>query len=633
MYEDEVQVDENEPVYEEIEESEESEDYKEAEDYEEADEAIDTEEVVEEEVEDPNEVLVLFSEDGDVIYLAKKIAFSATKEYLAYGASKTLMVTITPEETTDKTVTWTSSNESVATVDQNGTVTAGDVKGTAKITAATVNGKKATCTVSVGAPADVVEITATTTSLAVGKTLTLKAKASCEDTSIKPVSTAVTYEIVEGQEYATIDAKGKIKGVALGEVVVRATAVAGTETAYDEVTINVCIPATKVTLDITKTAMALGCGDVKLTATMQPLDNTDTITWTSSKEEIATVDENGLVTAHGTGSVKITAKSGSGKSASCSITVGKAADVVEITTTTTSLAVGKTLTLKAKASCEDGSKPVSTAVTYEIVEGQDFATIDDKGKLKGIAKGEVVVRATAVAGTETAYDEVTINVCIPITSVKFSQSKVTLVLGETAELQQPVLSPENHSDTIDFYSDDESVVRIDESGNLIPVSVGSAKIYAQSGSGKKAYYTVNVVYPEDKLVLAVSKESVKVSADRVTTEIMVLNNPGIAGATLELEFDDSVLEIDSIEGGDFSQFTVVPGVDVKSPYKFLVYNVSNVTGDGAIVKVTFNILDDAQKGTYAVTVKSNSEEDELMIVDENGQALEHLAVDGTITLR
>ena len=394
-----------------------------------------------------------------------------------------------------------------------------------------------------------------------------------------------------------------------------------------------CIPATKVTLDITKTAMALGYGDVELTATMLPVDNTDTLTWSSSKEEVATVDENGVVTAHSAGSVKITAKSGSGKSATCSITVGKAADTVEISATNTSLAVDKTLTLKAKAFCEDGSKPVSTAVTFDIVEGHEYATIDAKGKIKGVATGEVVVRATAVAGTETAYDEVTINVCIPIASVKFSQSKVTLALGETTELQQPILSPENHTDTIDFYSDDESVVRIDEAGNLIPVSEGTAKIYAQSGSGKKAYYTVSVVYPEDKLVLAVSKEGVKASSDKVTMEVMLVNNPGIAGVMLELEFDDSVFEIASVEGEDFSEFSVVPGADVHSPYKILAYNTSNVTGDGTLVTVTFNILDGAQKGVYDVTVKSNSEEENLMIVDENGQMLEHLAVDGMITLR
>jgi uncharacterized protein YjdB len=50
---------------------------------------------------------------------------------------------------------------------------------------------------------------------------------------------------------------------------------------------------------------------------------TDTLTWSVDKPSIATVDENGLVTVHSAGKVKVTAKSGSGKSASCTITVTK----------------------------------------------------------------------------------------------------------------------------------------------------------------------------------------------------------------------------------------------------------------------------------------------------------------------
>ncbi|MBP3581090.1 MAG: hypothetical protein J6K12_07630, partial [Clostridia bacterium] len=163
--------------------------------------------------------------------------------------------------------------------------------------------------------------------------------------------------------------------------------------------------------------------------------------------------------------------------------------------------------------------------------------------------------------------------------------------------------------------------------------VGTAKIYAESGSGKKAYYTVNVEYPQDKLVLAVSNESVRASADKVTLDILVVNNPGIAGVTLNLEFDDSVFEIASVTDGDFSEFEIVEGMGSQSPYKILAYNVSDVTGDGTLVSVTFNILEDAEPGMYDIAVKSNSQEDNLMVVDQNGEVIEHLAFDGIITLR
>ena len=63
----------------------------------------------------------------------------------------TLKVTFTPDDTTETTVMWSSSDETVATVDENGVVTAVG-PGTATITATTLNGLTATCEVTVSAP-------------------------------------------------------------------------------------------------------------------------------------------------------------------------------------------------------------------------------------------------------------------------------------------------------------------------------------------------------------------------------------------------------------------------------------------------------------------------------------------------
>jgi len=443
-----------------------------------------------------------YKKDEDIVLYAvwkqkevavKKVTLNKTKLALIVGDTVELIAAVSPVDATDKNITWSSSNEEIATVDENGVVTA-HKSGTVKITASSANKKKATCTVTIGAPADTVEFSSVkSTSLAVGKTLTLKAKAFCEDGS-KPVSTDVKYEIVSGSNYATIDAKGKLKGVAVGEVTVRATAVAGTDSAYKYITINVCIPATKIKLDTTKVSMVVGGEDAELVAVMSPENNTDTLTWSSANEEIATVDENGVITAHKAGTVKITALTGSGKKATCTVTVGVAADKVEFSLIkNTSLAVGKSLTLKAKASRVDGAKPVSTAVTYEIVEGHEFATIDDKGRLKGVKSGEVVVRATAVAAIGEVYDEVTIKVCVPITKIKFSQSKITLTEGDVVECPELEINPEDHTDTWTYSSSKNSVVTVDEDGTITAVAKGSAKVYAISGSGKKATLSIKVV--------------------------------------------------------------------------------------------------------------------------------------------
>ena len=57
--------------------------------------------------------------------------------------------------------------------------------------------------------------------------------------------------------------------------------------------------------------------------TAEEITSADTLTWSVDKPDIATVDENGLVTAHSAGKVKVTATSGSGKKATCTITVTK----------------------------------------------------------------------------------------------------------------------------------------------------------------------------------------------------------------------------------------------------------------------------------------------------------------------
>lgn len=423
---------------------------------------------------------------------ATKVTLNKTSASMIVGDNLQLLAVKAPENNTD-TVTWTSDKPDIASVDEWGFVTAHKA-GKAKITAMTGSGKKATCTVTVGLEADKVEFTALkSTSLALGKTLTLKAKASREDKA-KPVSTDVVYKIIDGEECATIDAKGKLSAIALGQVTVRAKAAAGD--AYADITITVCIPATKVSLSTTKASMVVGGEDLQLVATMTPAENTDTLTWSSDKPEIASVDQNGVVTAHNAGKAKITATAGSGKKATCTVTVGVAADTVTFSSLkSTSLAVGKTLSLSAKASRADKVKPVSTNVVYEIVSGSEFATIDSKGKLKGIATGVVVVRATAEAGTETAFAEVTINVCIPATKVVLNMTKAEVETGKKLYLTA-TLSPENHTDTLTWSCDKPEIASVDQNGVVTGIKEGSAKVTAMSGSGKKATCTVKVVKPE-----------------------------------------------------------------------------------------------------------------------------------------
>ena len=87
--------------------------------------------------------------NGDVTYKVTSVSLSPSTLNLDVGSSETFTATITPSNATNKNVTWSSNNESVATVDASGVVTA-VAPGTAAITA-TADGKSATCTVTVTA--------------------------------------------------------------------------------------------------------------------------------------------------------------------------------------------------------------------------------------------------------------------------------------------------------------------------------------------------------------------------------------------------------------------------------------------------------------------------------------------------
>ena len=118
---------------------------------------------------------------------------------------------------------------------------------------------------------------------------------------------------------ATVTDAGLVKGVAVGTAKIKVTV--GSTSAL--CTVNVIQPVTSISLN--RTSLTMDALDTyQLTATASPATAVNReITWSSSDSAIASVDENGLVTAHkkGTATIKATAKDGSNISNSCKVTV------------------------------------------------------------------------------------------------------------------------------------------------------------------------------------------------------------------------------------------------------------------------------------------------------------------------
>ncbi|WP_394916239.1 Ig-like domain-containing protein [uncultured Robinsoniella sp.] len=240
-----------------------------------------------------------------------------------------LYATISPANATNKTVTWKSSNPSVATVDQNGKVTAVS-NGTANITVTTQDGNKAaTCKVTVNIPKPVeptkpvtpdkpsvsatsIKLNKPSLTLYKGKTYTLKAtvKPKTYNSGIKWSSSA--------SKYATVSSKGKITAKKSGRTVITAQTKSGKKAT--------CIikvkerKATKVKLSRKNLTLKVG-RKYALKATVYPKNATDTKKWTINKKGIVKVSSKGVVTGLKKGKCRITLKTSSGKSAYCNVKV------------------------------------------------------------------------------------------------------------------------------------------------------------------------------------------------------------------------------------------------------------------------------------------------------------------------
>lgn len=224
-----------------------------------------------------------------------------------------LVATVLPEDADDKTVTWTSEDSNIATVDDKGLVT-GVAAGETKIIAA-CGEVSAECVVTVeGIAVESIAIDKASLEMEVGETAQLTATVTPEDAENKEVIWTSSNEKV-----ATVDETGLVTAIAVGEASI--VAACGNIKTDCPVTVS-GKKSESITLD--KESITLFEGKTEqLTATVLPEDAEDkTVTWTSSDNSIATVDANGLVTAVAEGNATITATNTT-LSATCAVTVKK----------------------------------------------------------------------------------------------------------------------------------------------------------------------------------------------------------------------------------------------------------------------------------------------------------------------
>ena len=356
------------------------------------------------------------------------ISLDKTSITIGVGETQAIVANIEPSNATNKKVNWTSNDSSIASVDDEGNVTGKGV-GNATIIATTADGgKKATCSVKVTSSSSTVAVTGikldkSSITIGVGESQTLVATIEPSNATNKKVNWATNDSAI-----ATVDDNGTVTGKGVGNATIIATTADGGKKATCSVKVTASsspVAVTGVTLDKSTLTMTVG-EDVTLKATVKPDDATDkTVTWASDKTSVATVDENGKVSAKaaGTAVITVTTKDG-GKTAKCTVTV-KAASVavtgVSLDKTTLTLTEGESATLKATVKPDDAS---NKQVTWSS-DKESVATVDENGKVTAKAAGTAVITVTTKDGGKKATCSVSVTAPTIELRTQFLEDKTT----------------------------------------------------------------------------------------------------------------------------------------------------------------------------------------------------------------
>jgi len=432
----------------------------------------------------------------------ESVSLNKTELNLTKGKSEMLVATVLPENATDKTVTWSSSDATVASVGQDGKVTALK-SGKASITAK-AGEKSASCAVTVTTPVESVSLDRNNVTLEVGQTTTLVATIHPNDADEKTVEWTTSNAAV-----ATVD-NGKVTAVKEGTATI--TASVGGKSATCTVTVNSnVVPVASVTLNKKELSLTKGQSET-LTATVTPDNATDkTVTWSSSDATIVSVGQDGKVTALKSGKVTITAKAGE-KSANCAVTVTTPVESVSLDRNNVTLEVGQTTMLVATISPNDAdNKNVSWKSSNAAV-----ATVDN-GKVTAVKEGTATI--TASVGGKSATCTVTVNSSVvPVSSVILNKTELSLEEGESETLTATVV-PDNATDkTVSWSSGDATIATVDQNGKVTAVKEGSTTVTAKAGE-KSAICTVTVTKPAEPFFL--TPTSVEVEAGGGTFTVTV----------------------------------------------------------------------------------------------------------------
>lgn len=385
--------------------------------------------------------------------------------------SQQITAKVLPENASNKTLKWTSSDTSIATVSNSGLVKAKN-PGSVTITATSEDGVTATCDVTVLVACTSLSVNTNSITLEVGDSKEIK-------TEVLPIECTDEIKWKSSNERIVQVENGKITAVSAGDATVTAYTDNGKE-AQCEVIVN--IPVEKIALPEAVNIYSGKSETMKAVFTPENAANKK-LKWESEDSDIASVDASGQVSAKNAGTTTITATTSNGKTATCKVTVLVPCTSIRLDQSDIRLEVGKTGEIKADilpVECMD-------VVKWKTDNSQIVKV--ENGKITAVAAGNTVITAYTDSGMQA---QCRVSAVIPVNSVSIPAT----VKLYTAKSQKLTVSfaPENATDkTITWNSSNANIASVDDTGLVRAKATGTTTITATSSNGKTAECKVTVL--------------------------------------------------------------------------------------------------------------------------------------------
>ncbi len=250
-------------------------------------------------------------------------------------------------------------------------------------------------------------------------------------------------------------------------------------------------PVSRITL--TAPEKSVGVGETMALETgITPADaSLPGVTWSSADERIATVDEKGVVTGVKRGNARIvaTATDGSNVRANISVSVTQKAEAITLDKPEVTVDAGKSIQLRATVLPQDtNDKGVLWTSSDESI-----AKVNAQGRVTGVALGDCEILCTSkVSGSVQA--RAVVHVQQPVTKITFGDAPV-IYAGETGKLTWTVEPANASNPAVTFTAGNRKVLQVDADGTVTGLKLGESYVDAMStdGSNRRARIKVKVL--------------------------------------------------------------------------------------------------------------------------------------------